>query len=165
MIEVISVLVLIGVMAAVVVGKVQSTEEVEFSEIADLIKNQLRVVQLEAMRKGGTADSNFAYQGIQFTNTGYQWIKRQSDDTLVTGSIFPGESAANILYSNKGNITVTTRVDQIDVTDFIVYFDARGVPYLEAVTLDAVTGGLTLTLSASGQSVSLQLAEETGFIQ
>lgn len=167
MIEIISVVVLVGILAAVVVGKLQSFGDQNTIEVVNLLKNQLRAVQLEAMKKGGTAATNFTFQGLQFDATGYRWIKQQTNGTFVTDAILPSESTANVLYSDKNNVTITTPIAGGTTNSFTIFFDSLGIPYTGTTpaTATAITGNLILTISAGSFSATLQLSEETGFIQ
>ena len=92
MIEIIAVMVIIGVLAAVAVSRVISTKEVSAITERDILKSHLRYAQLRALGD----DKSW---GISCSGTTYTLLR---NGTTAPYSL-PGEDSA--VYNSKNNIT------------------------------------------------------------
>lgn len=132
MIEVISVLVIIGIISAVAAVEYTNTDADLISQI-NVIKSHLRYAQSRAM-----ASENV--WGIESNGASYFMFRRDEANNDIKVSL-PGESSKKIILNDKG-------VDSMD--SFIVAFDEMGWPSKgqsinvgsksNAIEITAVTG-------------------------
>ena len=154
MIEIIAVLIVIGIVAAVAIGSVMGTSDSGRISQESVIKNNIRFAQSMAMKRG-------AIWGIKSNGVAY-WLFRTNDpDTLANQVALPNEGNAQISLADKG----------IALTAFTVFFDGNGRPYTaytDATTNVPVAAPLVLTVGSlpagSASSGTFSLAPETGFI-
>lgn len=136
-IEVIAVLVIIGILAAVVAVRMSGTSEYDLLSQVEVVKNHLRFAQLRAMN----TDSVW---GINFTSG-------------TTYYLFQGVgSTAPVLILGEDNATInlTVKASQLTVTPPAggrVTFDSYGSP-----------GSTTITIATSGGVITV--TKNTGFI-
>lgn len=137
MLEVIAVLVLLGILSAMAIGKIGGTRG-EARAVADTLKTHLRQAQIRAMHSDLT-------WGIQATSSSYWLFSLKKDDGTVTKAIFLGE--------NSDTITLPTGVT---VTSFTLSFDEWGTP----------SAILPITVSDGDNSftITITITPNTGFI-
>ncbi len=135
LIEIITVLIIIGVISAVAVNRLMDTS-VELQTQTDVIKSHLRYAQARAM------SSNVIW-GIEFKTNAYSFFKNgDTTDTLT----LPGEENATL------NLPSGTSATEI------VSFDSWGRPYNDASGTSDHPGGQI-------GSLSIVITKNTGFIQ
>jgi len=152
LIEMIAVVVIAGIVAAVAVGSVMNTSQTNRVSRTNVIKNHIRYAQSTAMKRG-------AVWGLKCDGASY-WLFRTNDpDTQANQVIIPGEDNVQISLANK-NITLTA---------FTVFFDGNGRPYTaytDATTNVPVAAALAVTVGSlpAGSFGTFSITPETGFI-
>lgn len=138
MIEVVAILIVIGIIAAVAVSRVISTQQDLISE-ADIVKTHLRFAQLKALQ------DDTAPWGIAFAGSSYTLYNNGTPSATVK---LPGEGS---------NIhTFTTSPVAITVTNpSTINFDPWGSPG---------TVNVSLTLSDGTASKTITVTSNTGYI-
>ena len=144
-IEIITVMVVMGIISAFVIGRAMEDEPVLIAQ-KEVLKVHLRYAQSRAMK------SNDNY-GVQTDGNTY-WLFRVSGTTRAN---FPGEPLDHIDLATLGLSLY------IPVTD-IVSFDSRGIPF-EDNSGALQVGDRTLTLSSGSDSENIIITQNTGFIQ
>ncbi len=141
MIEIISVLLLVGVLAAVVTPRMMNVGVDAIAE-ADALKVALRYAQIRAM-------SDIDTWGIQVNANSYQLVENNAD---VIGATLPGESDTHTFPTG---VSVTAGAATY-------YFNWRGMP-TDSTGNTAVTTTETITVTG-GQAVNISITPYTGFI-
>ncbi|MBT8374893.1 MAG: type II secretion system GspH family protein [Deltaproteobacteria bacterium] len=145
-VEIITVMVVMGIISAFVIGRAMEDEPVLIAQ-KEVLKVHLRYAQSRGM------NSNDNY-GIQTDGNSY-WLFRVSGTNRVN---FPGEQSDHIDLAALGL--------SLSLSDGgnIVSFDSKGIPYTDhAGTLQV--GDRTLTLSSGSANESITITQNTGFIQ
>jgi MSHA pilin protein MshC len=139
LIEVIAVLIILGIIAAVAVSRVMSNQN-DLIPQADIVKSHLRFAQLKALASDVQDDGTAVTWGIDFTGTTYTL-----QNNGVTASInLPGDDGKIHTFPSGvtiGNATVT--------------FNSWGDPGAD----------ITITLSQGGVSKTFKVNNITGYIQ
>jgi len=136
MIEIIAVLLILAIMAAVVAFRMMDTGSYDLASQVDVIKNHLRYAQSRAM---GTGSS----WGVTFDTTKTYFL---FDGTAPrTPVLFLGEDNSTVSLTNKKSALEITSAPQI------VTFDGYGSP-----------GATTITISTNGGNITV--TKNTGFI-
>ncbi len=130
MIEVISVLVIIGIVAAVVIVRMTNTSGYDLVSQVEVIKGHLRLAQSRAMGSGSPWGINF--------------------DTATTYYLFQGSATTTpILLLGEDNVTVslTAKQSNLSITSvpLLVTFDAYGSPGPNTINLGTNAGNITIT--------------------
>ena len=145
-IEIITVMIVMGIISAFVIGRAMEDEPVLIAQ-KEVLKVHLRYAQSRGM------NSNDNY-GIQ-TDGNIYWLFRVSGTNRVN---FPGEQLNHIDLAAIG-LSLSMGAE-----GNIVSFDSRGIPYTDnAGTLQATDR--TLTLSSGSNNESITITKNTGFIQ
>ncbi|MFH1154512.1 MAG: prepilin-type N-terminal cleavage/methylation domain-containing protein [Pseudomonadota bacterium] len=142
--EVVTVLVVVGIAAAVAVSRMSVMDSGQIGDL-EKIKSHLRYAQSKAM-----ADSSIRW-GIVFSGTTYSLFRNTNTDAVVDAGekqVLPGESS-NIVSLDSG-LSVNA----------IVAFDWWGAPYSNANCVTPMTSGI---LSFSGGK-TIVITPDTGFI-
>lgn len=157
LIEIIAVLIIVGIVAAVAISSVMSTSETGRISQENVIKNHIRYAQSMAMKRGTII---IPVWGIKCDGTDY-WLFRTNDpDTAANQIVLPDEDNVKVTLANK-NVTMTV---------FTVFFDANGRPYTaytDAATNTPVSAPLSITVDsipAGSGTPSFNVTPETGFI-
>ena len=153
--EVIGVLVIIGVLAAVLIPRMSSTSQFDLTANADVMKNQLLYAQGMAMKQGTVG-------GIKCDGSNYWLFKTNSPDDAASQLLLPGEDAIKVSLSNK----------KITSTAFTLFFDFAGRPYT-AYTDSSVNTPvdadnqlvITVGVPSGPATITITITPETGFIQ
>lgn len=125
MIEIIAVLVILGIIAAVAVARIGSTLDYKVTVEKDIIKTHLRYVQLRALSDDKT-------WGMSFAGSAYT--------ALRNGNVAP--------YNLPNESSPThTLPDGITVTGSTVTFDEWGSPGSSNIDLTMSAGGGTITIT------------------
>jgi prepilin-type N-terminal cleavage/methylation domain-containing protein len=153
--EVIGVLVIIGVLAAVLIPRMSSTLQFDLTANADVIKNQLFSAQGMAMKQGNVA-------GIKCDGSYYWLFKTNAPDDAANQLLLPGEDAKKVSLSNK----------KMSLTAFTLFFDFAGRPYTDYTdpivnTPVAADNPLVITVGVPSDPATktITITPETGFIQ
>ena len=147
MIEIVSVLVIIGIIAAVAIVRMTNTRTYDVISRVEVVKTHLRLAQSRAM------NSNQIW-GINFSDSS-------------TYSMFNNGNTANVVrLPNQGadNVTIPGGVSITTTTPLIISFDAWGKPYTNAAATAAQSGSRTLTLTKGSDTGSIEIKQNTGYI-
>jgi len=144
LIEVISVLVIIGVVAAVVVSRMMSPSSFGVVSEADILKGHLRYAQYRAMSHSET-------WGIQFTTNGYSLV---CPSTITTCKL-PNE--VDETHTLSSGIKISTGVDTA------VHFNEWGNPVNN--TTGALLSDTTISLKDASITRTFKITQNTGFIE
>lgn len=144
LIEVIAVLLIMGVIAAVVIARGTGTDEYKLKSQAEALKSHIRYVQMRAMNAdpptGGACNAAF---GISCTSNTYFMFKNCDTTSMV---ILPGAQGDTI----STNLTLTAT---------IITFDRWGVPYIDINGTSLATTDITLN-----SSENIIITKNTGFV-
>ena len=156
-IEIIVVLLLMGILAATVLGRSVTTSNIDLNSATDKVRNQLRFAQAEAMKLSYEA---YPVWGIKSAG-GQYWMFRGSDpgnvanEARVPGGDYPG--AGNKINEADLGAGVT-------LSDFTVFFDRIGKPYSPAATAP-LSSQMSITVSVPGDNRTITVTPETGLIR
>lgn len=146
LLEVIVVLVMIGIITAVAVSRMLSTDEVNISAQTETIKTHLRYAQAKAM------NTNSVW-GINFISSSAYSLYRNGNTTDVVA--LPGESSS----------TVSLSAISIAGTPFIVSFDSWGQPFADQGATGSSTAKNITVSYGSSRTKNIIITQTTGFIE
>lgn len=139
LVEVITVLIVIGIVAAFVIVRMMDTSTADLTSQVDVIKNHLRYAQSRAMATASPWGVTFA------TGKTYFLFKGSAPSTPV---VFPGEDNATVdLSAKKSALTITSA----SAAPQTITYDAYGSP-----------GNTTITVTTNGGNIIV--TKNTGFI-
>lgn len=152
MIEIIAVLVILGIIAAVVISRGTATDAVKVQAEVDILKGHLRYAQYLAMNDVSSTTTGYVLWGINIGTGSYELVKYVGG-VKVTPTPFnmPNEWAATHSFASPVTATAATA---------LVLFDEWGSPCTTALV--KFTVGATITLNPGSQSITI--TPETGFI-
>jgi MSHA pilin protein MshC len=141
LIEVIAVLVIAGIIAAVAIFKISSAKTFSVAAEAATLKTQLRFAQIKALGETGT-------WGIQVNGNSYQLINVAAGNVVSPATInLPAETSNT--HSFSGAVTATATQNPIT-------FDNFGNPG---------AANISITLTSGSQTAVVNITNTTGFIQ
>lgn len=143
LVEVITVLLIIGILSALIATR-GNTLNGDLSARMSEVRSQLRYVQLRAMKTGA------GYLALQCSNSTYWAYDTASPGTYL---LLPGEKSTTVTLSDKN----------MAMNAFTIAFDRFGIPY-SGSPLTKLANNATITITAGGQSDSLYVTPETGFV-
>lgn len=147
MLEVVAVLVLIGIMAAIAMGRFFDLSAGELGGMQDEVRSHLAYARTRSMN----ADEVF---GVQIRGaTTYSIFRAGNTGTLVT---LPGEAGGVITLPQGASFTTAAT---------IISFDRWGRPCSDAGAVTRRTADTTVTLSYRGQTQSIVVTRNTGFLR
>jgi len=156
MIEIISVLVIVGVLATVVVQHINDINA-DLVTKAELIKNQLRYAQSRAMNSD-------AFWYVTFEPDGSGGYRYSLNETGATSNpiYLPGEGNGYVtlpagMSLQYGGSDITTPIH-------INFSSKWGKPHTDTAGTVYQTGNRTITLVDAGKSREITVTENTGFI-
>jgi len=159
--EIVSVLVVIGILAAVAVSRF-TNYDAEVHTGVDALKEHLRYAQTMAMHSNPTdIDQTTTTYGIQCASNSY-WLFKGTD---TADAIFLPEEEKFV--SNR-KINLTSK--KIRVSDFTIYFDNRGIPYSAYTNITANTplsapvAVYVQPLTAAAPKIAVTITPLTGYI-
>lgn len=141
LIEVITVLLIVGILASVVLSRGAPLNSELPARVGE-VRSQLRYLQLMAMKNG----INLA---LTCDGTNY-WAHNSTNASLP----LPGESAALISLADK----------KMQMTPFSISFDAFGIPYTGSPLAKLTNNATTISITVGGKTDSLSVTPETGFV-
>ena len=136
MIEIVAVLLILGIIAAVVVTRMADTTAYDLSSQREVVKAHLRLAQSRAVGSGSPWGINFA------TSTTYYLFEGNGSTTPV--QLLGEDSATVSLTTKKSGLTIGSAPQRIT-------FDAYGSP-----------GTTTVTVTTNGENITV--TKNTGFI-
>ena len=166
LLEIISILIILGILAAVAVSRSVNFNAEVFSG-ADALKAHLRYAQTLAMNSyvdyfdPGTGASSSLPSGIGCNGTSY-WLFKDTNIANTANWRLPEDEQ----YINADN-TINLASKKISVGAFTIFFDKRGIPYT-AYTSETVNTPLTIPLviavTAGGTTSNVTVTPLTGYI-
>lgn len=152
LVEIIAVLIIIGIVAAVAISKTMSTAATSRISQESVIKNHIRFAQSNAMKRG-------EIWGVKCSGAAYWLFRTNAPDTPANQVVLPNEDTAQVSLAGKS----------VTMTAFTVFFDGFGKPYTaytDATTNTPLAAPLAITVGSlpAGSSGTFSIAQETGFI-
>lgn len=154
LIEIIGVLIVVGIIAAIAITRAMSTTSMGRVAQESVIKNHIRYAQALAMKQG-------AIWGIKCDGADYWLFRTINPDATSNQRALPGEENTKVALADK-KITMST---------FIVFFDANGRPftaYTNATTNTPVSASNPLSITVdsipAGTPATIGITAETGFM-
>jgi Tfp pilus assembly protein FimT len=164
LIETISILVILAILAAVVVSRL-TNYNMDVYTGSDALKAHLRYAQTMAMNKDPNTDANTeTIMGINYDAGANQyWLFKGIDTTNIL--LLPDDSK---YVTGDRKIDLAAKKIRLD-SGFTIYFDNHGIPYTAYTTSTTNTplaNDLTINVISlnSGFSKSLKITQRTGFI-
>ena len=157
LVELIVVMVVLGVLAAVFVPR-SNSPAIILSTQAEQFAGDLRYVQSLAMTQGwsGVAPTARRYR-VNFTTTSYSFT-----DTTGAAVAHPGGSAAPIAFA--GGVSISP-FPPPSLPNALVSFDGLGQPYTDAGATTLLASTATISLVAGGTTRALQIFPQTGMVR
>jgi len=155
LLEVVSVLVLIGIISAVAISRVMSTTQITLKANAETLKVHLRYAQLRALNNTEKA------WGVYFIGGGV--YKLYYADTTGTHDVpSPGGDGNTVTLQNVDAITTNDGGSQVS-------FDKWGKPYMSLranfdASPDPQTVNRAITLTSGGSTETITITKNTGYI-
>ena len=152
LIEIIAILIIIGIAAAVIISSATNLTDAGRVSQENVIKNHIRYAQSMAMKRG-------TVYGIKCDGADYWLFRTNAPDTPANQIALPNEESAKVTLANK----------KVSMTAFTVFFDVNGRPYTayaDATTNTPVGAPLSITVNSipAGNPGTFNIAPETGFI-
>ncbi|MGD9052011.1 MAG: prepilin-type N-terminal cleavage/methylation domain-containing protein [Desulfobacterales bacterium] len=163
LIEITVVLVLMAIIAAYVIGRSVTTEQVDVVGLSDRIRNQIRYAQSAAMKQ------SHRIWGVKCDTGASQYWLFSVESPVSAGDEnqagnqrrFPGENNDVISFADL-------ELDNLSPS-FILFFDRIGKPYLNSYTDENTNSPLlndfVITVSAGGEARTITVIPETGMVQ
>lgn len=153
LIEIIAVLIILGIMAAVAVSRMGSNQSDLIPQV-DIIKSHLRFAQLKALADDINDDGTAVSWRIVFTTNYYTLYK---NNTAAAINLL-GEDGNRHTFQN--GVTFTTATPTATIA-----FDRWGSPVDSTdATLPPLAVDATVTLSQGGTTSTINIAKNTGYI-
>jgi prepilin-type N-terminal cleavage/methylation domain-containing protein len=149
MIEMIFVLIVLVIVAAVFMSRYLSTGTNELMIETDGLKTSLRYAQMKAMNDTLQPNSNPRWE-LEIGNAMSYTLYRRGDDGARVSVSLPGVVPASPTHVLSGGVTVTSGVG------LVITFNDWGSPG---------TSNLSITLTQDIQSGNISITKNTGFIQ
>lgn len=147
LVEIISVLLIIGIIASVVITRIASTVDYSLQSQTEQLKTHIRYSQSMSM-------GSSTVFGVYFpNNTSYSIYYGGSTSNLTK---FPGAS--------DYTVNLPPGMTLLSYGTSTVSFDTWGKPYTDAANQISQSGTRTITLAMSGKTRSLNITQNTGFI-
>ena len=157
LLEIIAILVILGILAVVVVSRTTSMNAEVYTG-ADTLKSHLRYAQILAMNTNPPVSGGETFWGIRKEGGSY-WLFRGTNP----------ENADNIMrlpddekYIND-NRTINLATKKINVDNFTVLFNSRGVPYSPS-SATKLANTMTIQVTGGGVVVLVNITPETGYV-
>jgi len=157
-IEVIAVLIIVGVIAAVVVSRFTGASTYSVPSVAEQLKNHLRYAQTRAMNSNVILASNQPdIWGLYFISNTQYVIYRNGNIGSSNWVTPPGADSDPVDLSGRG-----VRLGGLGSN--IVSFDDWGRPYTDANAKTLQSGARSITVSGGGVTATIQITPNTGYI-
>ena len=173
LVEITVVLVLIAIIAAYVIGRSATTDQVDVVGQTDRIRNQIRYAQASAMRQSNrvwgvkldSGTNQYWFFSIAPDTEGNEIvpdIDAGEEDLAANRRAFPGENSDIISFAD---------LDLDDITpSFTLFFNRIGKPYTAYFKENdsgnvALSNNLVITVSGKGESRTITVIPETGLLQ
>ena len=151
LIEVITILVIMGILSAVVISRMGSTSTYSLASEVDILKTHLRYVQYRAM-------SDSVTWGMSFTGGSNSSYSLRVDKAATTSSLPNENSSTPWTHNLPPGITITTE----DGAGTAIDFNEWGNPVDGSDKL--LTSDYLISLSDSSSTQTVRITQNTGFI-
>jgi prepilin-type N-terminal cleavage/methylation domain-containing protein len=164
LIEIVAVLVVMGILAVIAVSRSLSYN-VEVYSGADTLKTHLRYAQTLAMNPNFiTSTSVSEIWGMSCDTTSY-WLFHGTNSATTANYIRLPEDEKYI----NANRTINLAAKKINISNFTIFFDNRGIPYTSytSATVNTPATNQTITVTPTGggtPSVNVTITPLTGYI-
>ncbi len=148
LVEMITILVIMGIVSAVVISRVMNVEQLEATPHLNTIRNHILYAQVMAMKRNDTT------WGVKCDTIAYWVFKTDSPDVITEP-----DDTNNIIYLPGNEVK---KIAVSDMGGFTLYFDQFGIPHTY-VTNKIVP--ITASVSIQIGSLNLTVSPETGFIE
>lgn len=148
LIEIIAVLIILGIMAAVAVSRMGANQSDLIPQV-NMVKSHLRFAQLKALADDSTSTTTW---GIDFKSgtPGYYTLQNNGGNAPIN---LLGHNSYRYYFTKDGSST--SEATGVTVSDATVTFDAWGSP----------TGSSTVQLSQAGATpITITITPNTGYI-
>jgi len=153
LVEIIVVFLLMGIIAATVLGRSIGTNDIDLTAEFERTKNQFRYAQSAAMKY-------HEFWGVHYDSHNNRFWLFRKDNPLDTSYQlrFPGEDDIKIKLSDRS--VVFTKPGG----DFTLFFDKYGRPYYPD-TSTPISANLNVEIDVGGLTNNFDVTAETGLIQ
>jgi prepilin-type N-terminal cleavage/methylation domain-containing protein len=163
LIEITVVLVLMAIIAAYVIGRSVTTDQVDVVGLTDRIRNQIRYAQSAAMKQ------SHRIWGIR-CNSGASQYWLFSVPIPVPANAWNLPENQRRLPGESNDVVTFASLDLDNLTGFILFFDRIGRPFDAYVeegdpSNSPLNNDLVLTVSAGGQTRTITVVPETGMVE
>ena len=150
MIEMVAVIVIIGILAAVAISRAMDTSTYSVLSEAGILKDNLRYAQMKAM--GDIAPDTW---GINIRGNSYTLVCTGANCPSPVPNL-PGDSSVTHAFAPGSNVTATPAATNP------IYFDTWGEPVDGTGT--PLAGNVSLSLACSSQTAAITVTANTGFV-
>jgi prepilin-type N-terminal cleavage/methylation domain-containing protein len=160
LVEMMSVLLILGIISGVIISRVASVDEMELAAKVNSIRNHIRYTQIMAMKR------NDMTWGIKCGGTHY-WVFKATTPTDPTdwNTIIPNDTNNMVYLPGHEN----KQIPMPEMEAFTLYFDKFGIPYEYDATstskIVARDSELTIQIGDDANAKTLTVTEETGFVE
>ena len=127
-IEIIAVLLLLSIIAATVMGRAISTENIDLTSQVDKIRNHYRYAHSMAMKHG---DAIWGFK--RDAGQRYYWVFRL-EHPVVNPVVEADDLANHVMLPGESNLKVDMHENNVGMLCPDIYFDGFGKPYLHYET-------------------------------
>lgn len=149
LVELITVIVILGILSLVVLTRSSPLGGQELARMSE-VRAQFRFVQLRAMKTGSV-------YGLICDGASY-WVFNGTDPANAAARLnLPGETSSQVSLAGKS----------MTMTAFTYFFDGFGIPYTAYTSASVNTrlaAAAAITITAGGGSGTLTLTPETGYV-
>ena len=163
MIEIIAVLVIISIVAAVAISRM-GDNDYQFYGQASLLRGHLRYAQTRAMNS--SPSGGVVTWGIKCDGSSYWLFRGTNPDSTSNIILLPDDTANDI----NGDRKLELSSKKISMTAFTVFFDSRGIPYssyTDASVNTPLAADLSVVVTPAGKSspsMTVTITPFTGYI-
>ncbi|MFH1734109.1 MAG: type II secretion system protein [bacterium] len=153
MIELVAVLIILGILAAVAIVRFGSTAEVDLKAQTEVLKSHIRYSQLRAMNADADKTTNLNCESSFGINTSINSYFMFRDCSTATTVRLPGAESNSISLPSGMALTATT-----------ITFDEWGRPCTDMDGKTIAAADIPLTLNYGGSSETITITKNTGFV-
>lgn len=147
-IEIIAALLIVGILSAVAVSRIGSTQSYSLAAEADILKTHLRYVHLRSLADVRTSPTDVRTWGMSFAGNTYTMMLHGNSASYN----LPNEDSPT--HTLPSGITIESPV--------IVTFDEWGTPV--DASGNPVASNITINISAGGETIPITVTQSTGFV-
>jgi MSHA pilin protein MshC len=158
--EIIAVLVILGIIAAVAISRISSNQN-NLIAATDTLTSQLRLAQARAMNTSADDVTNFSVWGVSFSSSTQYYLFY----CATASACNPAANQQMFLGADSIIMDLTSKGVQVTNGALILAFDRFGTPYTNAALTTLLANQLTLTLQDNnGNTKTINITPQTGMI-